>query len=330
MSCAKGRKASPIWQTRAPSADRRCPNISRCWKTPIWSLPRRREATGFIPHAQLVAHHDEELRPHPLQFLKRGEVLHGDHHPTRPPSSAWTRRRVDERGDAAPVGGRNHDLQNKQRLGAAHDRLRQRELVEGDLVPVGESKTEDPSSRSSAVWPGMGRLSTIRLASANSAYSGWPVPTSNTHDADRRGLESAPRRRGRAARRGRSRALAIAVGLGGEQHQDLLVLVGARLAALLLDEIEVADMDSFDGASACPGRSSTAAGRSAGSRAPAHRPKRRRSGSAPRGRGSARRAAGPRTTPPGSGARSAVKPEVTKSWGEPAIGDGGRWLRSGR
>ena len=37
-------------QTRAPSADRRCPNISRCWKTPIWSLPRRREATGFIPH----------------------------------------------------------------------------------------------------------------------------------------------------------------------------------------------------------------------------------------------------------------------------------------
>ncbi|MCY4636591.1 MAG: hypothetical protein OXG04_19180 [Acidobacteria bacterium] len=48
--------------------------------------------------AQLVAHHAEEVRPQPLQLLKRRQVLEGDDHPIRPPlhlsewGSCWRAR----------------------------------------------------------------------------------------------------------------------------------------------------------------------------------------------------------------------------------------------
>ena len=145
-----------------------------------------RALDGGQRHAQLVAHHAEELRPHPLQFLKRGEVLHGDHHRRDGAVLGVDRRRVDERGDAAPVGGREHDLLGAHRLGAAQ-RLRQRELVEGDLAPVGEAAGEDPeqvlggAARHAQALddpPGLA-VERDRVAGANVEH----------HDADRRGLD---------------------------------------------------------------------------------------------------------------------------------------------
>ena len=98
-----------------------------------------------------------------------------------------------------------------------------------------------PSS-CSADWPGSHRLWTRRVASRLSETR-WPVPPGEHDDADRRGLDQrlevgagAPLGAvgPRVGDRGR--------GLRGEQHQDLLVLVGERRPARLLDQIEVADM----------------------------------------------------------------------------------------
>ena len=41
---------------------------------------RGRALDGGQRHAQFVADHAEEFRPHPLQRLQRGQILHGDHH----------------------------------------------------------------------------------------------------------------------------------------------------------------------------------------------------------------------------------------------------------
>ena len=99
-------------------------------------------------------------------------------------------------------------------------------------------------SRSSAGRPGMRRLSTMRLASRLSETGAVGAQVEH-HDAHRRGLDQ-------RLEVGAGAALGAVGprvgdggrGLGGEQHQDLLVLVGERLAALLLDKIEVADMDA--------------------------------------------------------------------------------------
>ena len=211
-------------------------------------LPRRAEQRGGRAldggerYAQLVADHAEELGAMALQLLKRGEVLHGDHHRRDGAVLSVNRRCVDQRGDAAPVGGGEHDLLGAHRLGAAQ-RPRQRELVEGDLAPVGEAAGEDPEQ----VLGGAARHAQAlhdapRLEVERGRVAGADV---EHHDADRRGLdqrlEVGPRPLlgavgARIGDRGR--------GLRGEQHQDLLVLVGERLVALLLGQIEVADMDT--------------------------------------------------------------------------------------
>ena len=88
----------------------------------------------------------------------------------------------------------------------------------------------------------MRRLSTIRLASRLSEI-GWPVATSNTTTP----TGEVSTRASRSARAWRFGPVGARVGdrgrgLRGEQHQDLLVPVGERRRALLLDEVEVADM----------------------------------------------------------------------------------------
>ena len=211
-------------------------------------LPRRAEQGGGRTldggerHTQLVAHHGEELGAMALQLLKGRKVLHGDHHRRDRAVVGVDRRGVDQRGDAAPVGGREHDLLGAHRLGAAQ-RPRERELIEGDLAPVGEAAGEDPEQ----ILGGLAGVAQAiddapRLEVERDRAAGADV---EHHDADRRGLDQrlkvGPRPLlgavgARVGDRGR--------GLRGEQHQDLLVLVGERLVALLLGQIEVADMDA--------------------------------------------------------------------------------------
>ena len=159
---------------------------------------------------------------------------------TTAPSSPWIGRRVDQRGDAAPVGDREHDLLGAHRLAAAQ-RRRQRQLVQRDLAPVGAPERHHlqellrGAARAAQAVDDPPRLAVERDRGA--------APRIEHHDADRGGLdqrlEVGPRALLGAVRAGvgdRARRLR------GEQPQHLLVLVGERLPALLLDEIEVADM----------------------------------------------------------------------------------------
>ena len=93
-------------------------------------------------HAQLVADHAEKLGALALQLLERREVLHGDHHRGDGAVLGVDRGGVDQRGHAAPVGDRERDLLGAHRLAAAQ-RARERELVEGDLAPVGAPVGDD-------------------------------------------------------------------------------------------------------------------------------------------------------------------------------------------
>ena len=159
------------------------------------------------------------------------------------PSSAWIGVALDQRGHAAPVGDRERDLLGAHRLAAAQ-RARERELVEGDLAPVGAPVGDAPRAAAPQTGRELHRLSTIRLRLAVERDRATGADVEH-HDADRRGLDqrlevgAGPLLGAVGARIGdRGR------GLRGEQHQDLLVLVGERLVALLLGQIEVADMDA--------------------------------------------------------------------------------------
>ena len=66
---------------------------------------RRRALDRSKRGAKLVAHHAEELGPHPVELLDRRQVLQGDHHRFDLAVLGVDRRRVDERRDATPVGG---------------------------------------------------------------------------------------------------------------------------------------------------------------------------------------------------------------------------------
>ena len=199
-----------------------------------------RALDGGQRHAQFVADHAEELRPRALQLLQRGEVLHRDHHRGERAVPGVDRGGVDERGDAAPVGGGEHDLLGAHRLGAAQ-RACQREAVQRDLAPVGEAAGEDPEQvLGGAARHAQGLDDAPGLAVERDRVAGAPV---QHDDADRGGLDERLKIGAgtplgavgaRIGDRGR--------GLGGEQHQDLLVPVGERFPALLLDEIEVADV----------------------------------------------------------------------------------------
>ena len=149
---------------------------------------------------------------------------------------------VDERRDAAPVRDREHDLLGPHRLGAVQ-RPRQRQPVERDLAPVGAPAGDDPEQLLRSLAGQAQALDDAPgLAVERGQVAGLRI---EHHDADRRGLDQGFQVGAGAllgavgARVGDRRR-----GLRGEQHQELLVLVRERLPALLLDQVEVADMDA--------------------------------------------------------------------------------------
>ena len=190
--------------------------------------------------AQLVAHHAQELGPQALQLLERLQVLHGDHHRLDRAVRRMDRRRVDQRGDAAPVGDREFDLLRAHRLGIA-ELVGERELVKPDLAPVA-SPADDGLQQLLrwAVRTAQSPDDPPRLAVERHRPAALGI---EDHHADRRGVDqglqvgSGPLfvavRAGVGDRRRRLR---------GEQHQDLLVLARKLLPAGLLAEKEVADM----------------------------------------------------------------------------------------
>ena len=73
-----------------------------------------------------------------FQFLKRCQVLQGDDHRFDFAAVGAVEGHVGERRDVGSVGNRDHDLLGAQRAGAAEG-LRQGQLAESDLAPVGEA-----------------------------------------------------------------------------------------------------------------------------------------------------------------------------------------------
>ncbi|MCY4637563.1 MAG: hypothetical protein OXG04_24250, partial [Acidobacteria bacterium] len=73
---------------------------------------------GGERHAQLVAHHAEEVGAHAVELLERGEVLKRDHDGLDPAVAAHGGR-AEQGGDAGPVGHGEHDLLGPYRLRAA-------------------------------------------------------------------------------------------------------------------------------------------------------------------------------------------------------------------
>ena len=199
-----------------------------------------RALDGGQRRAQLVAHQAEELRAHAFELLERRQILQGDDHRDHRAVLAMDRGCVDQRGDAAPVGDREHDLLGAHRLGAAQAR-RQRQLVQRDLAPVRAPAGHHFQELLRGVARGAQALhDPRRLAVERDQLTG---PRIEHHDADRGGLDErlevgpcpllgAVRARvGDGARR-----------LRGEQPQHLLVRAGERLAAFLAGEEEAADM----------------------------------------------------------------------------------------
>ena len=175
-----------------------------------------------------------------LQLLQRRQVLQGDHHRFHRPVRRTDRRGVDQHGDAAAVGDRERHFFGAHCLGAAQ-LLRHRELRQGDLAPVGPPASDqlqqlfERAPRHAQALDDPPRLPVERYRLAS--------PAAEDHDAHRRGLDQ--------GLQVGARLLLVAVcagvgdggrGLGGEQHQDLLVGVGELLSALLLGEKEDADV----------------------------------------------------------------------------------------
>ena len=191
---------------------------------------------------QLVADHAQELGPQTVQLLERREVLQGDHHRLDRAVGRTDRRRVDQRGDAAPVRDRELDLLRAHGLGIA-ELVGERELVEPDLAPVAAPAGHDfQQLLRRAVRTAQFPDDPPRLAVERHRAAG---PGIEHHHPDRGGVDQ-----GLQVGPG---PLLVAVGarvgdrrrrLRGEQRQHLLVLVGERLPARLLAEEEVADMDA--------------------------------------------------------------------------------------
>ncbi len=190
--------------------------------------------------AQLVAHQAQELGPHPLDLVERRQVLHRHHHRFDRAAGRTDRGRVDQRPDAPPVGDRQHHLLGAHRLAIA-ELLRERELAQRHLTAVGAPAGDHLQELlgRAAGYP-QALSDAPRLPVEPRRLSGLRV---EDHDPDGRGLdqrfEVGPGAllvavRAGVGDRGRS--------LGREQHQNLFVVVGELLAALLPGEEEVADV----------------------------------------------------------------------------------------
>ena len=171
---------------------------------------------------------------------QRREVLHRDHHRDHRAVLGVDGRRVDQHGDAAPIGNRQLNLLGAHRLGAAQH-AREGKLGERERAPVGEAAGHDTEE----VLGGAPRCAQAlgdapRLAVERGEVAGRGVEHGHP---DRRGLDQGFEVGTRAA------LVAVGArmgdggrGLGCEQHQHLFVPVGERRPVLLLDEVEVADV----------------------------------------------------------------------------------------
>ena len=197
--------------------------------------------------AELVAHHPEELGALTLELDERAQVLHRDDDRDHLTLPGPDRRDVDQRADAPPVGPRELDLLGAH-LGGALEVAREGKLLRGELpsggVPPGHHLEELPGG--AARGPDL-LDDPRRLAVEGDRASGRPV---EYDDSDRRGLDERLEI-GLRPLDVRLRPLHRAVGprvrdrrsrLGGEEDEDLLVLVGERLSVLLVGEEEVAEM----------------------------------------------------------------------------------------
>ena len=191
---------------------------------------------------QLVAHEAQELGPLALEVLERREVLHGDDHGVDLAAGRPDGRGVEEGGDASAAGDREHDLLGAHPLGAL-ELLRERELGQRDLAAVAAAARHDLQQ----VLRGLPRLAQAvgdapRLRVQRHRGAALRVEDGDPHGAGLdEGLEvgAGPLLALVGARVGDRRRR-----LGGEQHQDLLVLAGELLVTLLVAEEEVADVQA--------------------------------------------------------------------------------------
>ena len=83
-----------------------------------------------------MADHAQEFGPHPLDFFQRRQILKCDDDRLDRTVGGPDRRGVDERRDAAPVGGQDHDLLGAHRLADAQE-MGERQLGKRDFTPIG-------------------------------------------------------------------------------------------------------------------------------------------------------------------------------------------------
>ena len=189
--------------------------------------------------AQLVAHQAQELGAQPLDLVERGQVLHGHHHRRHRAVLGMDGRRVDQHPHAAPVRHRERDLLGAHRLAGAQI-LSEGELAKRYLASVRAAEGEHLQE---ILGPASGHPQPLHDAPRLAVERDRPAALRvEHHDAHRGGLDQRLEIGARAAlvavgaRVGDRRG-----GLGGEQHQRLLVLAGERLAVRLVGEEEAAD-----------------------------------------------------------------------------------------
>ena len=88
-------------------------------------------------HAQLMAHHVQELCAQPVQFLQRRQVLHGDHHRGHFAVLPMCSCRVDRHRDAPSARGPKHDLLGSHRPGGLQFPA-DPQFIERDLAPLAQ------------------------------------------------------------------------------------------------------------------------------------------------------------------------------------------------
>ena len=187
-----------------------------------------------------MAHHSEELRPLPLEFLEWPEVLHRDDNRHDIAVVGVDRRSVDEGAHAPPVGHRQLDLLGAHLRGLL-ELAGQRQLFERDLPPVGVPARYHLEQLFGGAARSSDRLADApRFAVERDRAAGGRVEDDDSHRRrfDERlevgaGPLHLPVRPGVRDRRRRLRC---------EEHEDLLVLRRERLSGFLVAHEEVPQM----------------------------------------------------------------------------------------
>ena len=189
---------------------------------------------------ELMAHHAQKLGPEHLHLLERRQVLQSDDQRIDLALLRADGRGVDERGDLPTVRNLEDDHLGADRRGLGQDLLQGR--------PV---QRHLPSVRT----PHAEHLQQIfrRLAWHAQVPDDTPRLTVQRRHLPASGVEHQHAHRRRVDQRFQVGPCPLLVsvvarvgdrrtGLCGEEHQDLLVLAGELPAALLVGEVEVADM----------------------------------------------------------------------------------------